>query len=524
MEGAVSRMPQIPWNDGDADARALPLTGDVRADVCIVGAGAAGLASAYLLAREGRSVVVLDERGVGHGDTALSTAHLTAWLDDGWARLVRLHGVEHARRAARSHTAAIDRLESIVLLEEIACGFERLDGWLCPEPGDDPQRLADEAAAALEVGLDVEHLPHPPVRGLAAGGCLRIANQAQCDPVRLLRGLAAAVCRQGGRVYRASAQEIAGDGPVRVVTTDGHGVDAEAAVLTTHAPLTDVYGLEEKQIPNRTYAIAGTVPAGTVPAALYWDMAEPFHYVRLVRGADGTPDLLVVGGEDHRTGESAASPERWERLEAWARGRFPMLGDVTHRWSGQILASTDGLGFIGRTGSRARVWISTGDSGTGLTHGMITGMIVADEIAERTNPWSEVYDPSRLRLRSVPELSRGALDVAAHLGSWLTPGDVSDVDAIAPGTGAVVRRGLRKVAVYRADDGRVVACSAVCTHRGCIVGWNGAERTWDCACHGSRFDVDGRRLAGPATRDLAPVDDDEGAGALLPQPGSGLII
>lgn len=520
-------MRRIPWHDpagtGSGEGQPIPLTGDVQADVCVVGAGAAGLTTAYLLAREGRRVVVLEERGVVCGDTARSTAHLTTWLDDGWARIVRIHGVDCARLAARSHAAAIDRLEAITLLEEIDCGFERLDGWLCPKPGDDPQQLDDELAAALQVGLDVEELAHPPVRGLDTGRCLRIANQAQVDPVRLLRGLAAAIERHGGRIYRARATEIAGNGPVRVSTDHVHAVDAESVVLTTHAPLTDAHGLEEKQVPNRTYAIAGAVPAGTVPVALYWDTAEPFHYVRLVRGADGGPDLLIVGGEDHRTGEGGASPQRWDRLESWARGRFPMLGDVTHRWSGQILASSDGLGFIGRTGSRRQVWIATGDSGTGLTHGMITGMLVTDEIAGRANPWSEVYDPSRLRLRAVGDLSRGALDVAAHLGSWLTPGDVAETDAIAPGSGAVVRRGLRKVAVYRREDGAVVELSATCPHRGCIVAWNGAEGTWDCPCHGSRFDVDGARLDGPATRGLSPVSDDDPAD-VAPQVPDGLII
>jgi glycine/D-amino acid oxidase-like deaminating enzyme/nitrite reductase/ring-hydroxylating ferredoxin subunit len=507
-------MNRTPWDEtaqAGQDAVPLPLTGDLHADVCVVGAGAAGLTTAYLLAREGHAVVVLDERGVVCGDTARSTAHLTTWLDDGWARIVRIHGEDLARLAARSHAAAIDRLEAITLLEEIDCGFERVDGWLCPQPGDDARQLDDELAAARLVGLPVEEVAHPPVRGLDTGRCLRILHQAQIDPARLLRGLAAAIARHGGRIYRARATELAGDGPVRVGTDRTHAVTAESVVLTTHAPLSDAHGLQEKQVPNRTYAIAGTVPPGTVPAALYWDMAEPFHYVRLVRGTDGGSDLLVVGGEDHRTGEGGASPQRWERLETWARSRFPMLGDVTHRWSGQILASSDGLGFIGRTSARQPVWIATGDSGTGITHGMIAGMLVSD------------YDPGRLRLRAVGELSRGALDVASHLGSWLTPGDVAAIDAIAPGSGAVVRRGLHKVAVYRGEDGAVVALSATCPHRGCIVAWNGAERTWDCPCHGSRFDVDGTRLDGPATRGLAPATDDDGTAA-VPQVPDGLII
>jgi Rieske Fe-S protein len=214
-----------------------------------------------------------------------------------------------------------------------------------------------------------------------------------------------------------------------------------------------------------------------------------------------------VGGEDHKTGQSDDSAKRYRALEEWARARFPMIEEVEFRWSGQVMNSLDGLAFIGRASEKEpRIYLVTGDTGMGMTHGTIAGMLLRDLILGRENPWRALYDPSRLILRALPTLVRENVNVATQYAGWVTPAEVSSVDEIPPGQGALLRRGLAKIAAYRDDTGRVHERSAVCPHLACIVAWNSAEKTWDCPCHGSRFDAIGHVVNGPANTNLAPAE------------------
>ncbi len=493
------------WYDRGEAPFASALSADARADVCIVGAGIAGLMTAYLLAREGRDVVVLEQSEIGGGETGRTTAQLVTALDHGWARIASVHGADGARAAAFSHAAAIDRIETLVRDEEIACGFERLDGWLIGAPAP-REHLDAELDAARDAGVSVERLARAPLGAVDTGPCLRFAEQAQVHPLRLVRGLVDAVRRHGGRVFApAHVTALEGAAPVRVVTATGAVVVARAVVLATNSPIHDALPLHTKQAPYRTYVVTARVPHGAVPRGLFWDSADPFHYVRLAEG-EGDTDLLVVGGEDHKTGQDDETPEtRYARLESWAREWFPSMGPVVHRWSGQVMESMDGLAFIGRIDDGSDVYAVTGDSGNGMTHGVIAGMLLADLIQGRANPWVDLYDPSRLRLKAMGEMAREGMNVAAQLTQWVRPGTVGSVDEIAPGCGAVLRRGLSKIAAYRDPEGGLHERSAVCPHLKCIVAWNPGERTWDCPCHGSRFDATGHVVSGPARDDLEPV-------------------
>ena len=340
-----------PWKLPGGLPETRPLREDLRTDVCVVGAGIAGLSTAYHLAKSGRSVVVLDRGPIGRGETGRTTAHLSNALDDRYRELERLFGQEGARQAAQSHTAAIDRIEAIVAAEGIDCGFERLDGYLFPPPGGSTGEIDEELDAARRAGLTgVERLPRAPLPTFDTGPCLRFPRQGQFDPLPYLAGLARAVQRDGGRLFTGTpvVRVESGCGP-RVRTEAGFTVQAAAVVLATDTPIADDLIPDIIQAAYRTYAIAGRVPRGTVPRALYWDTLDPYHYVRLA-GDSGNGELLVVGGEDHRTGQEQEreddGEERFRRLESWARERFP-LGEVEHRWSGQVLEPVDSLGFIG---------------------------------------------------------------------------------------------------------------------------------------------------------------------------------
>jgi Rieske Fe-S protein len=276
-------------------------------------------------------------------------------------------------------------------------------------------------------------------------------------------------------------------------------VSSDWLVVATNVPVNDRVILQTKKAAYRSYVVALEVPAGSVPVALYWDTLDPYHYVRVERGGEGRPDVLIVGGEDHRTGDELHSEVRWDRLEAWAREWFPMAQRVVRRWSGQIIEPVDGLAFIGRNPSDApNVLIATGDSGHGLTHGTIAASMFASIIAGRTTMYEALYSPRRISLRSLPTFAQENGATAAHYLDWVRTGDAKDESDIPIGEGATVRLGGQPVAVYREASGRCRRFSAACPHLGGVVHWNSAEKTWDCPCHGSRFDVSGHVVNGPA--------------------------
>jgi glycine/D-amino acid oxidase-like deaminating enzyme/nitrite reductase/ring-hydroxylating ferredoxin subunit len=485
------------------------LTEDLDADVCIVGAGLAGLTTAYLLGRAGKRVVVLDDNPIGGGETGRTTAHLASAFDDRFHEVERVHGLGGSRLTYESHAAAIDAIERIAREEGIDCDFERLDGLLFPTGGDGRAELERERDAAHRAGFaGVELLDRPPVAAWGTGPCLRFPNQGQFHPLKYLAGIARAIERDGGRIFTGShVSGIDTDAERPAASTDaGHTVRAGALVVATNSPINDWVALHTKQAPYRTYVVGLRVERGAVPRALYWDTSDPYHYVRIQEERDH--DVLVVGGEDHKTGQADDMDERWAALERWARERFPQAGEVAHRWSGQVMEPVDYLGFIGRDPAGQRnVYVATGDSGQGMTHGTIAGLLLTDLVTGRPNAWETLYDPSRrsLKLPALAEFAKENVNVAAQFRDYVTPAEVASEDEIAPGCGALLREGMKKIACYRQEDGTVVRRSAVCTHLYCIVHWNDGEKSWDCPCHGSRFAPTGEVLNGPAAAPLEEV-------------------
>jgi len=485
-----------------------PLQSDLDTEVCIVGAGIAGVTTAYLLARSGRRVVLLDDGPIAGGETCRTTAHLVFALDDFYEKIETMHGSEGARIAAASHKAAVDRVESIVREEKIDCEFERLDGyWFAEdESGHD---LDGELPAAQRAGLNgVERVAQIPDVPFTTKVALRFPNQAQFHPLKYIAALTKAIERDGGMIFCGTHVESLekGDRPL-VKTSDGHTVTADAIVFATNSPVNDWVKIHTKQAAYRTYVIGARVARGAIPRRLYWDNLDPYHYIRLA-ALDGDTEILIVGGEDHKTGQADDDEqERFGILEQWSRGHFPMIEDVLYRWSGQVLEPVDYMAFIGRNPGDENIYVATGDSGNGMTHGTIAGILITDLITGRENPWTKLYDPGRISLRAAPTFLKENLNVAAQYGDLATAGDIGSVDELPRESGAVMRRGAKKVAVYKDGAGAVHVRSAVCPHLYCIVDWNDTEKTWDCPCHGSRFDRYGTVINGPAISDLAEVAD-----------------
>jgi glycine/D-amino acid oxidase-like deaminating enzyme/nitrite reductase/ring-hydroxylating ferredoxin subunit len=470
-----------------------PLRQDLRTEVCVIGAGIAGISTAYLLAKAGKKVIVLEDGAVGGGETGRTTAHLSNALDDRYFELERLHGPDGARRAAASHAAAIDKIEWIVRAEAINCRFQRLDGYLFVPPGEPVDILQTELEASRRAGVvGVELLQRVPGLSFDSGPCLRFPRQGQFHPLSYLTALASALGRMGGAVHgKTRVTGVEPGPPARITTGNNHTVTADFVVCATNTPVIDWLVIHSKQAAYRTFAIGCRV-AGSIPLALYWDTADPYHYVRL---AD---DILIVGGEDHKTGQADDGAERLARLESWTRERFP-VGRAEFKWSGQVMEPVDGLAYIGRNpGDKGHVFVATGDSGHGMTHGTIAGMLITDLILGRSNEWERLYDPSRKSLKATGEYARENLNVAKQYTEFLTSGEVGSEAEIQPGHGAILREGLKKFAVYRDERGALHRASAVCPHLGCIVHWNSLEGSWDCPCHGSRFGTDGSVLNGPA--------------------------
>ena len=494
------------WHATIGELKRTPLAGDARADVCVVGAGIAGMMTAYLLTKAGKRVLVLDDGLIGGGETGRTTAHLSDALDDRYTELERLHGADGARLAASSHRAAIQRIAEIVQTEAIACDFAWVDGYLFPSRRTDANGLWEEMEAARRAGVAVEMAEDPPFDPFGAGACLRFLRQGRLHSLKLLEGLARAIERDGGRIHTGThVTAVHGGAPVRIETDSEHTVLASACVVATNSPITDYVVTHTKQAPYRTFAIAARVPQGAVPDALYWEDADPYIYIRVQPGE--THDWVIVGGEDYKTGQKSDDAERLDRLVAWTRERFPAVESIDHRWSGQVMETSDGLAFIGPNPDGAdNVYIVTGDAGHGMTHGTVGGMLLSDMILGRANEWSALYDPKRVRAGAAPDLARENLNVAAQYAAWLLPGDAPTEDDVPRGSGRVIRHGARMIAVYRDDAGELHQRNAACTHLKCIVNWNDLEKSWDCPCHGSRFAPTGEVLNGPASSPLEAIE------------------
>ena len=329
--------------------------------------------------------------------------------------------------------------------------------------------------------------------------------------MKYLTGLVRAIERDGGKVFTGThADEIEGGDDAHVMTASGYEIKCDAIVVATNSPVNDRMVIHTKQAPYTTYVIGARIPKGSVPPILLWDaphdLRDAYHYIRVAH--EGDHDVLIVGGEDHKSGQKHDGAQRWGKLEQWTRNRFPMAEEIEFRWSGQVMEPFDCLAYIGRNPLDSdNVFIATGDSGMGMTHGTIAGMLLTDLIMGRENPWAELYDPSRKTLSAAKDFAAENANVMAQYTDLITAGDVDSESEIPKGEGAVLRSGLTKIACYRDHDGTVHRRSAICVHLGCVVAWNPSEKTWDCPCHGSRYDRFGSVFNGPANSDLPPVEE-----------------
>ena len=510
MTAKSSVATQPYWIDSAALPRFSKLDRDEEVDVVIIGGGITGLTAAYLLTLDGCRVALLERERCAHIDTGHTTAHLTMVTDARLPELVKRFGRDHAQASWEAGLAAIGQIDAIVGELEIACGFEWVPGYLhspfAARSGEDESgSLRAEARLAAELGFDAAFVEQVPLAGVPG---IRFDGQARFHPRKYLAALARAVADRGGMIFEHSAADGFCDDP-RSVTSNGYTLRCGDIVLATHTPLMGTTGLlsatlfQTKLSLYTSYAVSGRVAKGRVPDALFWETADPYHYLRIEPHRDH--DVVIVGGEDHKTGQAADTSACFERLErtlASIAGEIP----ITHRWSGQVIETPDGLPFIGDTAPHQ--FAGTGYSGNGMTFGTLSGMMAADRIMGRANPWSALFDPSRKTLGGLWDYVKENKDYPYYLVRDRFAGtEGKSLRSVPRGSGRVLDLNGRAVAVYRDERGQVTNKAAACTHMGCHVEWNGAERTWDCPCHGSRFKTDGAVIAGPAESPLADPDE-----------------
>ncbi|WP_436930860.1 FAD-dependent oxidoreductase [Halosimplex halobium] len=495
-----------------------PLDGDIRVDAAVVGGGIAGIATAFELVERGRSVAVVERERILDWTTGRTTAKVTALHGLVYDHLIDHFGVERARQYADANRAAIDRIADTVDRLDIDCEFGRVPAYTYVESSADRRDVRREVDAARRLGLPASFVESTELPYEVAGA-VRFDDQAYFHPRKYLLALAERVADQGtgegggaggqsgsagGGIYEETVVTEVDDGDPCRLETDRGEVVADDVVLATHFPVSDHALYFSRLSPKRSYVLAARL-SGDPPDGMYYDPGEPYFSVRPHAGSES---LVLIGGQNHRTGHADSTTDRYRKLERRARERFDVEA-VEYRWATQDYVSVDSVPFVGRAAPQLDgVYVATGFGGWGMTNGIAASVVLPDLITGRSNPWSDVYDPTRFEFgASKSDLVSHNRHAMEHLLSGRVRGrpDI-DLSGLAPGEATVADERDDPVAVYRDEDGAVHAVSAVCPHMGCLVSWNDGERSWDCPCHGSRFDVDGSVLDTPAVDDLDPVD------------------
>lgn len=502
-DGALTSLWQAtttPTKDSYRPLRRFPKEGSF--DVVIVGGGITGISTALLLQEAGFKCVLLEAGSLCFGTTGGTTAHLNTILDTPYTTLIKNFGKEKADLVARCVESAIALVRENCEKYGIEAEFEEQTAYLFSQNDDQTRELEDIRAASTDVGIPVEYTDEMPI-SIDRQKILAIHGQAKFHPTRYVLGLAKAFEDLGGQILELCRVTDAENNDLVTVHTDLGDITCSYLIYATHIP-PGVNLLNTRCAPYRSYAMALTLK-GEYPDGLIYDMYDPYHYYR-TQVIDGKP-YLIVGGEDHKTGHEENTEACFLRLESHIRKYFT-VDKVVYKWSSQYFEPVDGLPYIGHLpGSPGNILVATGFGGNGMVYSGVSALLFRSLLLNISTPYPDVFDPNRLKpIAGFSNFVRENIDVAKKWVGKLLPADkLSSFADMAPGEGHVVKVEGETIALYKNDQGELIALSPTCTHMGCHVAWNNAESSWDCPCHGARYSIDGTVLTGPADRDLEKI-------------------
>lgn len=491
------------WIASTLQSSYAPLTQDIEVDVAIVGAGLAGITAAMLLKKAGKTVAVLEAGQVAEGVSGHTTAKVTSLHQLKYATLIKEIGEEKARLYGESNQAAVEQVATLVAEEQIDCDFARKSAYTFAETPETLNKVEQEVEAAQRLGLPATFVTTTPLP-FAIEGAVKFSHQVQFHPRKYILALAAKIHGDGCSVFEQTRVEtVDGENPCRVRTTQGATVTAQDVIIATNLPILDQGLFFAKSYPKRSYLIGARIDPAQAPDGMFIGTGENYRSMRATPTDDGGM-MLMIGGEGHKVGEVSESEHPFERLADYARQRFG-LETIDYRWSTQDMVSFDKLPYIGKlTPLHQHTYVATGFSLWGMSNSTLSGMILRDLLLGQSNPWADLYEATRPTPFITQDSIKNNLEVGTHWVGDRFKGLFSDPDSLSAGEGKLVTVEGQKVAAYRDQAGALHQVSAVCPHLGCIVAWNAVENSWDCPCHGSRFDPDGHILQGPAVHGLKP--------------------
>lgn len=476
------------------------LTSDTNCEICIVGGGITGITLAYILASQGRDVVLLEGEHIGAGATGATSAHLDPLTDLRPSELLDRFGEKESKMILKSNFKAMNFIEALSRNHAPGCEFKKVPGAFIAYNEEDEKKLKKEKEACEKLELDAfleEQATHP----MGIKSKLTFNLHARFHPTKYLFCLAKAARQKGARIFQQSKVREIKEGKA---VLENVSAKAQTFVMATHMPFGLHPIIQSRVYPYRSYMILAKLKE-EFPDELMWDLQEPYHYLRRV--GDDRAKHVLIGGSDHRTGEKTDTFKAYEKLRNYAKARLN-VESFEASWSGQFYLSSDGLPYIGKVSPLENIYYATGFEGNGLTFGTLAAQIIGDDILGVSNSASKLYSPGRLNITSSGKRFVGHnITTAKDFILDRFGGDRKSPYDLKVGEGEILFHNGEQVACYKDEQNNVHALSPVCPHAKCHVRWNNSEKSWDCPCHGGRFSATGELLQGPPTEGLKVRDD-----------------